>query len=568
MRSPLASAASLLLAGSLLLSGCTDSSSGESDQPPAAASSTTTSTPADQALPSTAWRDAPPADVAPGGTLRLAASTLPTNFNPLQVDSANSDAARILAPTTGSAIRITADGGWTVDPDYARSVEVVDKDPLTVKVDLNRDAVWQGGTSITAQDMVAFWKAQNGSDDAFEVVSTAGYDAISAVTPGKDQFSYTVTFDEPTAEWPLYVYPRLAKNVSSSPKLFNQGFRKRAISANGPYVVSSIDTRKGLIVQRPNPRWWGDKPKLSRITWNIADADLQAEAYVNGGLDAVDLQASTYARAKGTGVVQRAAGIEWSQVTLNAGRGALKDVEVRRAVAHAINPVPIAVSAAKPLGARPAPLGSLLLLPGQRGYRDSSGQIAYDPDRAARLLDRAGYRKGADGMRASKDGTPLRLVLPVPAETPTNSARAKAIAADLEAVGIRVRTRSAPSGMDFYEKIVIPLDFDLVTFQRRGSAFPLTAAKPLFYPIDSAQNFTGIGPRRIGAGFDTVLGTLNEKLRIKRIAKLDEWLLQEAPVVPLAVTPIVVAVRKDLANYGAAQFEQPDWTRVGFTKKG
>ena len=38
-------------------------------------------------------------------------------------------------------------------------------------------------------------------------------------------------------------------------------------------------------------------------------------------------------------------------------------------------------------------------------------------------------------------------------------------------------------------------------------------------------------------------------------------------MVPLAVTPIVVAVRKSLLNYGAAQFEQPDWTVVGFTKK-
>jgi peptide/nickel transport system substrate-binding protein len=33
------------------------------------------------------------------------------------------------------------------------------------------------------------------------------------------------------------------------------------------------------------------------------------------------------------------------------------------------------------------------------------------------------------------------------------------------------------------------------------------------------------------------------------------------------VTPIAVAVRKGLVNYGAAQFEQPDWTVVGFTKK-
>ncbi|MRK00038.1 hypothetical protein GEV27_00750 [Aeromicrobium sp. S22] len=561
MRTPVAAAASLLLAGSLVLSGCTGSSNDDEDKPTA-----TPSTDSNKALPSTAWQDADPADVAAGGTLRLAATTLPTNFNPLQADSANSDAARILAPTTGGAIRITADGGWMVDPDYARSVEVVDKSPLKIRVALNPDAVWQGGTPITAADMTAFWKAQNGSDDDFEVISSAGYDDISGVKQGRDRFSYTVTFDEPTAEWPLYVYPRLPKNISSSPKLFNQAFRKRAIPSNGPFLVSSIDTRKGLIVQRPNPRWWGAKPKLAGVTWNIADPGLQAEAYVDGGLDAVDLEASTYAKAKGTGVVQRAAGIEWSQVTLNGGRGALKDVAVRRAVARAINRVPIAVTTARALGGPPAPLGSLLLLPGQKGYRDSSDPIAYEPDRAEEILDDAGYAKGANGMR-SKRGKPLELIMPVPKDTPTSSARAKAIAADLEQVGIRVKRRSAPTGVDFYEKIVIPLDFDLVTFQRRGSAFPITAAKPLYYPIDSPQNFTGIGPKRIGQGFDAVIRTLGDERRLTRIAKLDEWLLEEVPAVPLAVTPIVVAVRKDVVNYGAAQFEQPDWTRVGFTKK-
>ncbi|MET0446938.1 MAG: ABC transporter family substrate-binding protein, partial [Aeromicrobium sp.] len=496
-----------------------------------------------------------------------AASTLPANFNPLQADSASSDVTEILGPTTGSAVRITADGGWEVDPDYARSVEVTDRDPLTVEVKLNPEAVWQGGTSITAEDMVAFWKAQNGSDDDFEVISTDGYDDISSVEPGDDEFEYTVTFSRPTAEWPLYVYPRLASNVSSSPKLFNQAFRSRAISSNGPFVVTSIDAEKGVITQERNPRWWGEAPRLEKITWNIADPELQAEAYVNDELDAVDLEAATYATARTTGTVQRAAGTEWSQVTLNGGRGPLADLDVRRAVAHAINRAPIATSTAKALGAPPAPLGSVLLVPGQAGYQDSSASIAYDPAQAEQLLVDAGYVKGADGMFA-KDGTPLELTMPVPEGTPASTARATSIAKDLRAVGIAVNLRSVPADT-FFDQVVIPLDFDLVTFIRRASPFPLTPAKPLFFPLDSPQNYTGIGTARFGTGFDTVLGTLADKLRLERVAKLDEWIFEDVPVVPLAVTPTVMAVAKGLVNYGASQFEQPEWTTVGFltTKK-
>jgi peptide/nickel transport system substrate-binding protein len=550
------------MAGSLVLSGCSLVSG--SDDEPAPTPKTSTAAPVTE-LPSTAWTGADAGDVAQGGTLRLAASALPVNFNPLQSDAADSDAVEILAPTTGGAVRITADGGWEVDPDYAESVEVVDKEPLTVEVKLNPQAVWQGGTSITAQDMVAFWKAQNGSDDAYEVISTAGYDDISAVEPGDDKFSYTVTFSKPTAEWPLYVYPRLASNVSASPQLFNEAFRTRAISSNGPFVVSSIDTDAGVVTQKPNPRWWGAAPKLDEITWNVGDAELQAKAYVSGDLDAVDLQASTYKAARGTGSVQRAAGVEWSQVTLNGGRGPLRDVRVRRAVAHAIDRAPIATTAAKALGGPAAPLGSLLLVPAQKGYQDSSGSIAHDPAESTKLLTAAGYTEGADGMFA-KDGEPLALTLPVPEDTPTNNARAAAIADDLRAVGIAVTVRPTPAAT-FFDDVVIPLDFDLVTFVNRASPFPITAAKPLFFPLDSAQNYTGLAEDRLGPGFDTVLGTLDDELRLERVAKLDEWLFEDVPMIPLAVTPTVVAVRKGLVNYGAAQFEQPDWTTVGFVTK-
>jgi peptide/nickel transport system substrate-binding protein len=209
----------------------------------------------------------------------------------------------------------------------------------------------------------------------------------------------------------------------------------------------------------------------------------------------------------------------------------------------------------------------VLLVPGQQGYQDSSGSIAYDPAKAEQLLADAGYVKGADGMLA-KNGTPLQLTMPVPQDTPTNTERATAIQKDLRAVGIAVELRSVPADT-FFDQVVIPLDFDLVTFIRTASPFPLTTAKPLYFPLDSPQNYSGIGTARFGPGFDTVLGTLDDALRLKRVAKLDEWIFDDVPSVPLAVTPVVMAVGDGVANYGAAQFEQPDWTTVGFvtTKK-
>jgi peptide/nickel transport system substrate-binding protein len=559
MRTIAAPAASLLLAGSVLLPGCSLlSGGGKSSTPSPAASS---------ALANTSWQVAARDKVTQGGTLRLGTTAIPRNFNPAHPEAVDTDAARILAPTVGGAVRITGDGGWKIDPDYAESVEVIDKDPLKVEVHLNPRAVWQGGTPITATDMVAYWKALNGSDDDYEVASTEGFEDIESVKQGKSKFDYTVTFDQPNAEWPLYIYPRLAANVSASAKLFNAGFRTRAISSNGPFVVSSIDTRKGTVTQRPNPRWWGQKPKLSRIVWQAATPEVLAKAYAAGGLDAVDLEATTYGIGKkaGGGSIQRATGIEWSQVTLNGGRGPLKDPDVRRAVAHAIDRDAIAKQASAALGASPKPLGSVIMLPGQKGYVDSSATIAYDPKKAAELLTKAGWVRGSAGIRERK-GERLTLKMPTPSLTPTNSRRAGLIVKQLRKVGIEVVLTAVPAER-FFTQYVIPLDFDLVTFVRRGSPFPIGAAEPMFHPVDSAQNYTGVSEDRFGKGWDITTGTLKDKLRYKRVAKLDEWVFERPTIVPLAVTPIALAVRKGLVNYGATQFEQPDWTIVGFTKK-
>ncbi|MEJ7636272.1 ABC transporter family substrate-binding protein [Aeromicrobium sp.] len=563
MRRHAARAASLLLAGSLVLSGCSLLPGGEKEKPTARPTTTTKS----PARTGTSWQAEARDKVRQGGTLRLGATVIPRNFNPQHPDGVSTEAGRILAPTIGGAVRVTADGDWRVDPDYAESVKVTDKDPLTVQVRLNPKAVWQGGTSITAKDMVAYWQAMNGSDDDFEVASSAGFDDITEVRPGKSRFTYSVIFKTRDAEWPLYVYPRLPAKVTSSPKLFNSGFRTRAISSNGPFVVSSIDSTKGMVTQKPNPRWWGERPKLSTITWQAASPDVLVKGYAEGELDAVDLEAGTYAvgKAAKSGAVQRAPGVEWSQVTLNGGRGPLKDVDVRRAVAHALDRSAVGKQSSGPLGAPASPLGSVILVPGQRGYVDSSAAVAYDQQRADKLLTKAGWTKGSDGIRTRK-GKRLKLTMPSPAKTPANTARSKLIVSQLRKVGIDVRVRTVPA-RKFFSRYVIALDFDLVNFVRRGSAFPLGAAEALFYPVDSAQNFTGLGEERIGDGWDVAKGTLNDKLRFKRIAKLDEWLFEDVAVVPLAVTPLVVAVRTGLVNYGAAQFEQPDWTRVGFMTK-
>ncbi|MCW2801505.1 MAG: hypothetical protein JWQ70_2977 [Aeromicrobium sp.] len=555
VRFPSTTAATLVLAGVLALSGCSILPGGSDSGGSGAAGHT---------LKSTDWVAAASSKVSAGGTLRLAADAIPSNFNPQQTDGSMSQASTILAPTTGSAIRVTSDGGWRVDRDYATSVKVTSKSPLTISVHLNKRAVWQNGAHITSKDMVAFWRAQNGSNADYKVSSTAGYEDISTVKT-EGTYAYSVIFKKTSGEWPLYVYPRLPAEVSSDPKAFNSAFRKKAIPSNGPFNVSSIDAKTGTVTETPNPGWWGAAPRLTKIVWRIATPDVQAKAFAANELDAVAVQPGTYQTVKGHGSLQAASGLEWTQLTLNEARGPLKDVNVRRAVAHAIDRTQIADQAAGEVGVKGTTLGSFVYVPGQRGYHDSSSSIAYDLKESARLLGKAGYAKNAHGLMVRK-GKTLTLTMPVPADTPTNSERAVAVKNDLRKIGIVVNFRTVPAD-SFFNSYVISLNFDIVTFTWRGSAFPVAATEPLFFPVDSGQNFTGLRDDGLDPAWDKANAAVNDGKRHALVQAIDSRLLKEAPIVPIAVTPITVAVRNGVLNYGASQFEQSDWTRVGFTPK-
>jgi peptide/nickel transport system substrate-binding protein len=66
------------------------------------------------------------------------------------------------------------------------------------------------------------------------------------------------------------------------------------------------------------------------------------------------------------------------------------------------------------------------------------GNAAYDPAKARQLLDTAGWKPGADGMRA-RDGVTLMVVLAANADVPSNVAVAQQLSGFLKTVGVDVK---------------------------------------------------------------------------------------------------------------------------------
>ncbi|MTB89485.1 hypothetical protein GGQ26_14110 [Aeromicrobium sp. zg-629] len=543
---------------STLLAGCFGGGDDSSDETTASSQSPKTS--ADTSLPLADVHPAGEDDVRFGGTLRLGIGSFPATFNPVHTAGVASTAPQILAPTLGSAVRVRADGSWVVDPNYATDVDIIDRSPLTVRVELNRQAVWQGGSPITAADMVSFVKAMQ--DDDYAAARVPAIDAVDEVR-ADGAFAYEVVFDEPTADWPAAVYPTLPKAYTKSVKTFNRGLTAKAPSANGPYIVSGIERRTGTITLERNPRWWGSRPKLDSIVWRIGPDDVLAAAHVAGELESAPVTPANR-KALADADLRASLGSDWSQLTINGGTGPLADADVRRAVMLAVDAEGVVKDTSKRYGVSTVPMSSVVLLPGQVGDPKTK-PLARNVDRAAALLAKAGWkREGGKGLVRRK-GRPLTLTLPVPNTRSGAVERAEAIADDLAEVGVRVKVQEVP-GDTFFEKVVIPLDFDLTTFTWSVEPFGLGEVKRLFTPIDSPLNFTGKSSKATAKAFDAAIAQLDVKKRTAAIAKVDKVTRAQASIMPLAVVPEVLAVDPDVRNYGPTALADLDWTRVGFAE--
>ncbi len=521
-------------------------------------------------LAQTAWTKASYDNVKQGGTLVQAVGQLPDNYNYNQLNGALGDLATVQYPITNlSGIKFTEDGQWEIDKDYIESAKLTSKSPEKIEVKLNPKAVWSDGKPVNAADMISFWKAMRGTDKAFEVVATNGFQDMESIVQGATQFEYTITYKKVNADWPNYMYPSLPKSVSSSPDAFNKGFAKKMYPSNGPYVISNIDQNAGVITETPNPKWWGRKPKLDKLIFRVVDQNALGQAFANKEIDVLDTQANadTQAQAKKRADVkiQRAGGLTWTHLTMNAKKAPFDNEHVRKGVAQAIDRKTMAAVVQKGLGVTPVTQGSAIFVPGQKGYTDNLSKILpYSPKKAEAEFKLAGYTKGSDGIWA-KGGQPLSFSITVPADTATNAQRAQLIQGFLKKVGVTVKLNTVPVAKYFVD-YVSPLNFQAVTFSWQGTGFPISSTESLFYPVDSGQNYTGQGDASLGTLWDTANAELDPEKQLALANDIDRKIFELGAIVTIAPTPTIYAVKKGIVNIGAAQFQIPDYTEVGYVK--
>lgn len=509
-----------------------------------------------------------------GGTLRLAMDRWSTNW---QLESADGDTgpdtALVMSALLPSPFHFKPDGTPTYNGDYlaAEPVETTVDGKQTITYDLNPKAVWSDGTPITYKDWVANWKALNGSNKAYAPASTAGYDQISAVAEGTSEYEVVVTFASPFADWKSLFSDLYPAAEVATPEVFNQQLTGSLGLSGGPFTPASVNPADQSVTLVANPKWWGEPPMLSAITFTTLAADDQPQAFVDGQIDSVDIGTNAAglktAEAAKDAVVMTAGGTQYRQLTMNAASPSLADQTVRQAIAEALDREAIAQSDLDGLGVPATVLDNHFFMPSQLGYADDAGKVGtYDPSAAGQLLTQAGWTQATGSPYRTKDGKEFDLSLVIPQDDKVAANEANLVTAMLKQVGIKVTV--SQEGEAFTTDIDAG-KFDLTVFSRTVGAFPVVGSAA-FYQSDTAQGGTrGDNDARLGSpALDSLLAkaagaaTLADETTSVNQADRQAW--QEAGTIPLYQQPQVFAQLRALANFGAFGYADIVWQNVGF----
>ena len=206
------------------------------------------------------------------------------------------------------------------------------------------------------------------------------------------------------------------------------------------------------------------------------------------------------------------------------------------------------------------------------GYRDNSGDVAYDAAEAGRLFDAAGWTL-ANGSR-TKAGVPLTITCVIPAGSAASKQEAELIQNMLAAGRREDDDPGAYRATSSFRGYVLPGAFDVTLFSWFADAFPISSSRAVYArPTVGADgqlsiqlNVARVGSDEIDRLFDAATQELDTAKALEIGNQIDTLVWQEVHSLPLYQRPELWAVKQQLANFGAVGLSTLIYQDIGWTK--
>ena len=327
----------------------------------------------------------------------------------------------------------------------------------------------------------------------------AVWSVLSSVTQqGSDQV--VMTFKAPAVTYFYYIADQIgivSQKVWS--KIANPAkFPDTNPIGTGPYMVSAKTCSPQNISYHANPHYWQPgKPKIATVNYPAFLTNDTANTFLANG----QAQWGSQFIPSITKFLAGQPAIKWwfppvanVSVFINLTDPVLKNVAVRQAMAYAINRQK--ASTLGEFGYEPASNQTGIVTPTFSKWLDTSqaaafgNNYAYNPAKAISILQKAGFKKGSDGIFA-KGGQKLSFTIVNNGGFSDWVNAVNVIIADLKAVGIQVTAQNLSATS--YQAKVYAGQYQLAYNSETGGPSPYFELRQWLYSANSAPIGTAAG---------------------------------------------------------------------------
>ncbi len=405
-----------------------------------------------------------------GGRLRLLWWQAPTILNVhLAQGTKDYDASRVVYEPLAA---FDPDGNFV--PILAEEIPSYEngglsRDGKSVTWHLKKGVSWHDGKPFTADDVIFTWEYV--TDPATTAITMGSYQNIDRIEK-LDEHTVKVAFKEPTPYWYDAFFGGRGQVIPKHLFAPFKGDKSRDAPYNhkpvgtGPYKI--VEFRPGdVVLYEINPNYHvpnrpffdtvelkggGDATSAARAVIQTGEFDFAWNMQVEKGI----LDQLTQRGTKGTIIITPGSGTEHIQINrtdpwteVDGERSSIKvphpfqtDFRVRQAYALAVDRRAVVEQLYGPAGQTTS---NIVNAPPR--FRSPNTRWEFDLEKAAKLLDEAGWTRGNDGIRV-KDGRRLKIVY----QTSVNPVRQKTqaiVKKTFEEIGIEVELKAVNAGVYF-----------------------------------------------------------------------------------------------------------------------
>lgn len=350
------------------------------------------------------------------------------------------------------------------------------------------------------------------------------------------------------------------------------------IVGSGPFVVESETLGKEMSLKAREDYDWGPaklehqgRAYLDGVKYIITGEDsVRIGALLAGQADVIrQIQAYDEPQVEAQGFKIHAPstrGIN-NSIVFRPDNPLVADVRVRQALLAATNRPEIVST----LFSKHYPVATSIIASTAIGYVDQSAKLGFDVEKAKALLDDAGFKPGADGVR-EKDGQKLVLTAYESLPQPQNKATLQLVAQQWGKVGVTLNVLAGDAGsktVDDLDPLKTPVSPAMV-----GRADP-DVIKSQYYPKNrDVLRQKGGASDKVQSFVDDKLNTLLEGIasepdrekRLKTVADTQAYVLDQAYAIPIFEEPQAFAAAPYVQGVSFEAVGRPSFYSVSLNK--